>query len=658
MTPDQIVAMVLALTSPQPSEPLFPLIASGGADPRYPVTAMHCPAPLAPYEVEGLTVECGKVSVPENHDKPDGRRIDLAFIVYKSRSEAPAADPVVYLHGGPGSGVVNNPVLISGFLGEVRARRDIIAFDQRGVTNSAGPATRCYASVASDPETALKAANGEGNVEEIQRRAIRNCLDEIKASGADITAINTLQNAKDVRALMSALGAPVYNIFGTSYGTKLGQEVMRSAPEGLRSVVLDSVWPVQVPFYDLMALPIAEGIESVFEQCAADAKCAAAYPDLKRRFWALWNKLDAQPLQTAQGEVTAPAMVMLFMRRNDFAPGNQGYTGYLPRMIDQLEQGNARTFFEITARRLGLPRTPESALAGLTGLDANSQAFAETALRLAAMGKVSEEAVKTALIRLEAERRKEMAGTSAVDLFDKALLAAAKSLRDHPSRVAFASDYLLLRAGDRSKEALGAMLQRHFEGETLAGLAALISPMTPQQIADVIARVGSDNSAIDDVLIGQFQLQMFACQEDMDINGAKTIVAANAEIRSKFLWPEKMTAEMDRGMIAGLYKPCEEFEKVTWPGKHDPVTAAIPTMVMQGAVDDQTAPSWGPMLAASLPKGQLAALPEAGHGTFIFSQCARDIIATFFDTPDAKVNTACIAALTPAFVLPDGTLSK
>ena len=54
--------------------------------------------------VEGTTVACGKVSVPENHDKPDGRQIDLTFMLLKSHSQSPAADPVVYLHGGPGSG--------------------------------------------------------------------------------------------------------------------------------------------------------------------------------------------------------------------------------------------------------------------------------------------------------------------------------------------------------------------------------------------------------------------------------------------------------------------------------------------------------------------------------------------------------------------------
>jgi hypothetical protein len=139
MTPDQILAFVLALTSPQPAAPAFPVIAAGGADNRYPVKAAPCPRPLAPFEIEGKTVACGTVSVPEDHAKPDGRRIPLTFMIFKSRSEAPAPDAVVHLHGGPGAGIVERVALTSTFFEGLRARRDVVAFDQRGVDTSAGP---------------------------------------------------------------------------------------------------------------------------------------------------------------------------------------------------------------------------------------------------------------------------------------------------------------------------------------------------------------------------------------------------------------------------------------------------------------------------------------------------------------------------------------
>jgi pimeloyl-ACP methyl ester carboxylesterase len=657
MTPDQIVAFVMALAGPPAEEPIFPLIASGGPDPRYPVVAAPCPGTLAPYEVEGKSAACGKVSVPENHDKPDGRRIELTFMVLKSHSQAPVADPVVYLHGGPGSGVVRDPILITRFLNEIRDRRDIIAFDQRGVDTSAGSESRCYATVA-NPETladAIAAGGSEAEMIARGRQAVRACLDEIAANGADISTVNTLQNARDVQALMTALGHQSYNIFGTSYGTFLAQEVMRSAPEGLRSVVVDSVWPVQVPMYDLMGLPLAENIRSLFQLCAADAACAAAYPDLEARFWALWAKLEAAPLQGAQGPVSGRTIFMLLTGRNSFASGSQGITGYLPKMIAELEQGVTFTYDDIAAGRVG---SGVASAPDLSGLDPASQGFAETALKLAEIGRVTEEAVNTVLTRLEAARRQAAAGSDVVGVFDTALAEAAKALPTLPARIAFGSDYLMLRASAPTTEALDALMEKHFTGTTLAGLKALSDRMTDAQVAQVFDRISRDNSAIDDVLVGQFQLQMFACQENMDINGPTTIPIASARLRDEFGWPEAIIAEIETGMKTGVYGPCEEFQRNSRPGMHDPITADIPTLVLQGTLDTQTAPSWGPMLASTLPKGQLAILPEAGHGTFLFSDCSRDIAASFLDNPETPVNTSCTASLVPGFLLPDGSWTR
>jgi hypothetical protein len=71
------------------------MIAAGGANPYYRVTAVRCPTSLDPTEAEGVTVACGRIDVPEDHGDPDGRRIDLTFMVLKSHSLSPAADPVV-----------------------------------------------------------------------------------------------------------------------------------------------------------------------------------------------------------------------------------------------------------------------------------------------------------------------------------------------------------------------------------------------------------------------------------------------------------------------------------------------------------------------------------------------------------------------------------
>jgi pimeloyl-ACP methyl ester carboxylesterase len=658
MTPDQIVAFVLALTSPAPFDPLFPVVAAGGADPRYPVVATTCPRPLAPFEIEGRTVACGKVSVPEDHENPKGRRIDLAFMIFKSRSLSPAPDAVVHLHGGPGVGIVARASLTTTFFEHLRTRRDVVAFDQRGVDQSAAAESRCFATLASDPEALVQATKGLGDTLALTRNMTRACLDEIAASGADITKINTWQNAQDVQAVMQTLGYPTYNIYGISYGTKLGQEVMRSAPEGLRSVVLDSVAPVQVPIYDTLALPHAEAIQGIFDACSADAKCAVAYPDLKNRFWALFEGLDPTAAPPGPGEVNPGALYELVDGRNNWKAQRQGLTGYVPRIVAELEAGDMTTLNALSSGKIALHPTPESALAGLSGLDADAMAFAETALRLAMVGRENDKAVETMLARLEADRAAAVSGAGLVDEFEAALKVAALALPDQSARVGFAADYLRLRVGEPTRAALLAMLGRQFSGETLARMETLAGMLDDGQVAEVFARVGADNTALDRVLLEGFQTQMFACQEDMDINSPAGAAVVSARLQSEFGWPESLTSVYESVVNATFFDLCQEFVPQPRPGFHDPVTAPIPTLVMQGAFDTQTAPSWGAMMVSSLPKGRLVFFPESGHGTLAFSQCAKDVGAAFLENPDAAFDSSCAEALTPAFLLPDGTWSK
>ncbi|MFZ5751599.1 MAG: alpha/beta hydrolase [Pseudomonadota bacterium] len=658
MTPDQIVAFVLALTAPPPADPLFPVIAAGGADPRYPVVATACPRPLAQFEIEGRTVACGKVSVPEDHANPEGRRIDLAFMIFKSRSLSPAPDAVVHLHGGPGVGIVARASLTTTFFEHLRTRRDVVAFDQRGVDQSAAAESRCFDTLASDPEALVKATQGIGDTVALTRTMTRACLDEIAASGADITKINTWQNAQDVSAVMHTLGYPTYNIYGISYGTKLGQEVMRSAPEGLRSVVLDSVAPVQVPIYDTLALPHAEAIQSIFDACTADAKCAAAYPDLRNRFWALFAGVDPAAGPPGPGQVNPGALYELVDGRNNWKAQRQGLTGYVPKIVAELEAGDMTTLNALTSGQIALHPTPESALAGLTGLDADAMAFAETALRLAMAGRENDKAVEAMLARLEGDRAAVASGAGLVDEFEAALKAAALALPDQPARVGFAADYLRLRSGQPTRGALLAMLARQFSGETLARLETLAGMLDDGQVAQVFARVGADNAALDRVLLEGFQTQMFACQEDMDINSPAGAAAVSARLQSEFGWPASLTNVYESVVNATFFDLCKEFVPQPRAGFHDPVTAPIPTLVMQGAFDTQTAPSWGALMVSSLPKGRLVFFPESGHGTLAFSQCAKDIGAAFLENPEAPFDAACAQALTPAFLLPDGTWSK
>ncbi|HYF63306.1 MAG TPA: hypothetical protein VD886_10865, partial [Herpetosiphonaceae bacterium] len=64
-----------------------------------PTQSDACPVALP----AGAAITCGYLSVPERRDRADSPTIRLPYLVIKSRSAAPAPDPIVYTSGGPGA---------------------------------------------------------------------------------------------------------------------------------------------------------------------------------------------------------------------------------------------------------------------------------------------------------------------------------------------------------------------------------------------------------------------------------------------------------------------------------------------------------------------------------------------------------------------------
>jgi pimeloyl-ACP methyl ester carboxylesterase len=223
MSPDQILATVAALLAGQPDGSAFPVIVAGGADDRDPVAVAACPRPLPPGEIEGQTVICGTVEVPERHGDDESRRIELAFAVLKSRSLSPADDPVIYLHGGPGGGAVSELTgLVAPLFDHFRDRRDVVTFDQRaaGIWSDMVTCFQTFEANIFELFTGQKLDGDAGMAEDTGEDLFATCLDELKKN-RDITAYVTPQNARDVQALMRTLGYGTWIVYGISYGTTL-----------------------------------------------------------------------------------------------------------------------------------------------------------------------------------------------------------------------------------------------------------------------------------------------------------------------------------------------------------------------------------------------------------------------------------------------------
>lgn len=243
---------------------------------------------------EGREIECGYLTVPENRAKDNGRTVRLAVGIFKSASASPKADPIVYLEGGPGGNALENwSEAFDRIFGPFAENRDFIIFDQRG-TGYSTPALTCQEYT----DLSYKLLDQQITLEESNKQAqaaLIACRDRLAKEGVDFSAYNSVESAADVDALRQALGYEQWNIYGISYGTRLALTTMREYPEGIRSVVIDSVVPVESNESELPA-----GVDAVFTTffngCAADATCNAAYPNLEATFYKLVDDLNAKPV--------------------------------------------------------------------------------------------------------------------------------------------------------------------------------------------------------------------------------------------------------------------------------------------------------------------------------------------------------------------------
>jgi len=203
---------------------------------------------------------CGYLTVPEKHalyGKPAStKNIEIAVVKLASTSTNKQADPVVYLEGGPGGSATSSIEYIvedATFLND----RDVYLVDQRG-TGYSKPALFC---------TEIDEA---GTPEQVKA-----CKTRLEASGVDLNAYRSVQSAMDFVELRKALNIPQWNLYGISYGTRLATTIMRENSEGIRSVILDGMFPIEVNGITDTPWANYEALNQIVKNCGNTDDCPA-----------------------------------------------------------------------------------------------------------------------------------------------------------------------------------------------------------------------------------------------------------------------------------------------------------------------------------------------------------------------------------------------
>jgi pimeloyl-ACP methyl ester carboxylesterase len=217
-------------------------------------------------------VRCGTFRVKEDPAASGGREISL-YVVVLPPAELPAApNPILVLQGGPGQAATELAEFYGGQSWELSRRtREIVLVDQRG-TGRSNPLRCDFGGQGDDPQSWLG--------EMLPPARVRQCRDSLSRK-ADLRLYSTPVAMQDLDQLREALGYERVNLYGTSYGTRAAMVYARAFPDRVRTITLKGVAPPSMVLPVTFAEDTQRSMELLFDDCAKDARCAAAFPSLR-----------------------------------------------------------------------------------------------------------------------------------------------------------------------------------------------------------------------------------------------------------------------------------------------------------------------------------------------------------------------------------------
>lgn len=653
-------------------------------------TTIPCPMALPAGEVEGQTVTCGQISVPEDWANAAGKQITITYAIFHSKSQSPFPDPVIYFDGGPGGSSLENAAFLSSKLSKVRATRDLILFDQRGALYSSSlecplavelgktpeqwaaavPVTETVATTATATVTATAPVDMPDTEEEvvalfstrgdvqtmlafapvIQDPALKSrCGDYLRANNIDLAQYDSVANARDAIGLLQALSYPAYNIYGISYGTRLATVVMRLYQESpdaaalppIRSVVIDGVMPTTLN--QVGENPFSEQYVAlrVFADCEADAACGAAFPNIRQRTIDLLNQLSGAPIETSAGATVTLADVTGMLTG---LLAHSKRVVYLPLLIDELERGDDTTFQGLKTGTLPPPATPTTAANPLDLIVGRATELAGTANQLG-----------SALNDLAQQTQSLTAAVTTQQSLPEYFLGEAERLALQRPQFGLHEQFEGIgktAVDEPTRATIEAFIALYDDAQKRAILTSILNVMSDDDIR-VTAAVLATEQARERFTspVSTYMNRVVICNDSwgglQDVQGFWDRFAA-AEA------PQLIDGGWSILMNVILYhQDCQNLQ-VTPAEMADQVQVAsnIRTLVTNGSLDATTPKEWGDLVYNSLTNAISTTIPYGGHGATLQTACGQDMVVAFITYPDAPLDTACTAALQPQWVLP------
>ena len=288
-------------------------------------------------------VTAGLLRVPENHEDPDGRKIAIAYAVLARRNKDSNAFPMILLSGGPGESSLQSGLVDFLLKHPFLEDRDFILFDQRGIGFSSP-----LPDMAQETFLVMAADAGPARERILMDSVLRKYRELCDAQNIDPQFYNTVQNARDVGMLFEHLGYEKYNLYGGSYGTRLGRVVQDYFPQFVHASILDSPSPLSGDFLinRLESYDLALG--RIFEYCKGTPECSQKYPNLKGDYFKAIQGLENEPITVAVNDsidFVINAQDGIYLLRRLLYMGNAREKA--PEMVQALLKGSGDVLQEV-----------------------------------------------------------------------------------------------------------------------------------------------------------------------------------------------------------------------------------------------------------------------------------------------------------------------
>ncbi|MBP0935503.1 alpha/beta hydrolase [Streptomyces goshikiensis] len=270
------------------------------------------PAALRPYYDQKLSwrdcgvpgFQCATMKAPLDYAKPgSGQDIDIAVARRQASGPGKRLGSLVVNPGGPGGSGIGYLQAYAGigYPAAVRAQYDMVSFDPRGVDRSSpvecltGPEMDQFTQVDQTPDDAAERAK----LVEAFKKFAAGCE---KHSQRILPHVSTVDAARDMDILRSALGDKKLSYVGASYGTFLGATYAELFPGRVGRLVLDGAMDPSRPALELNRDQTA-GFETAFtsfaKDCAKQPDCPlgkGSPQEVAQRLKEFFRKVDAQPV--------------------------------------------------------------------------------------------------------------------------------------------------------------------------------------------------------------------------------------------------------------------------------------------------------------------------------------------------------------------------